>query len=158
MHSELISDIPSGWALPPAQPDGSQERRQTWGNLSWQKLRKFHLAITVIFQSCHHPESQITDRVQEWGGGEFPIDHRILRKALSETADDPPQEARPGGILAIAGPVGFHIQGQGQTGSHHADQDEGMLIADNLFLGIVLRTTERTALLSTPSGTGAINR
>src|SRR5215469_18161052 len=71
---------------------------------------------------------------------------------------DPPQEALPGGILAIAGPVGFHIQGQGQTGSHHADQDEGMLIAENLFLGIALRTTERTALLSTPSGTGAINR
>src|SRR5215831_19450064 len=46
MHSELISDIPAGWALPPAQPAGSQERRQTWGNLSWQKLGKFHLAIT----------------------------------------------------------------------------------------------------------------
>jgi hypothetical protein len=47
MHSELISDIPAGWALPPAQPAGSQERRQTCGNLSWQKLGKFHLAITL---------------------------------------------------------------------------------------------------------------
>src|SRR6516165_6596560 len=95
--------------------------------------------------------------MQERCGSEFPVDHRVLRKAFPQTADDPPQEALPGGILAIAGPIGFHIERQGQTGSHHADQNESMLIADNLFLSIALRTTERTAVLGAPSGTRAVD-
>jgi len=95
--------------------------------------------------------------VQERSGGEFSVDHRILRKTFPQAADDPTQEALTGGILAIARPIGFHIEGQGETGSHHADQNERMLIADNLFLGIAPRTTERTAVLGAPSGTGAVD-
>jgi hypothetical protein len=33
-----------------------------------------------------------------------------------------------------------------------------MLIAEDLFLGIALRTTERAARFGAPSGTGAVDR
>jgi len=96
--------------------------------------------------------------MQERCGSEFPVDHHVLRKALAHTIDDPPQEALPGGIFTIAGPVGFHIAGQGKTGAYHTDQNQGMLIAEDLFLGIALRTTERAARLGAPSGTRAVDR
>ena len=50
--------------------------------------------------------------MQERCGGEFPIDDHILRKAFSHAPEHSPQQALPGGVLAIAGPVGFPIEGQ----------------------------------------------
>ena len=64
--------------------------------------------------------------------------------------------ALPGSILTIAGPVGFHIAGRGKTGAYHTDQNQGMLIAEELFVGIALRTTKRAAWLGAPSGTAAV--
>src|SRR5271167_914247 len=94
--------------------------------------------------------------MQERCGGEFSIDDHILGKAFSQAPEHAPQQALPGGVLAIAGSVGFPIEGQRQAGSHHADHHERMLIAQDLFRSILLRPTELAALVGSPSRAGAV--
>src|SRR6202011_6168967 len=94
--------------------------------------------------------------MQERCGGKFSIDDHILRKAFSYVPDHPPQQALPGGVLAVARSVGFPIAGQRQARSHHADHHERMLIALNLFRSVLLRPTELAAQVSPPSSAGAV--
>src|SRR6266403_872649 len=95
--------------------------------------------------------------MQERCGGEFTVRDHILRQSFPHAPVHPPQQALSGRVLAIARSVGFPIAGQRQASSHHADHHQRMLIAQNLFLGIVLRAAERTALVATPSCPGAID-
>src|SRR5580658_2683613 len=95
--------------------------------------------------------------MQERCGREFSIDGHILGKALSHVSDYPSQQALPGGVLAIAGSVGLPIERQRQTGSHHADHHQRMLIAPDLLCSVLPRPTQVAALLASPSCTGAVD-
>src|ERR1700730_2509770 len=94
--------------------------------------------------------------MQERCSSKFSIDDHILRKSFSHAPDHPSQQALPGGILAIARSVGFPIAGQRQAGSHHADHHQRMLIAQNLFRSVQLRTTELAAPVGSPSRAGTV--
>src|ERR1700686_1155283 len=90
--------------------------------------------------------------------GQSSVHNDVPSKPLSEVRDGAPQQALYGGVLAIAGPVRLSIAGQRQSGPHHADHDEMMLITEDLLRGVLLWPTQGAALAGSPSGTGAVDR
>ena len=81
----------------------------------------------VLLEARHHRQSDRVGGVQKRSGGVFAISHHIVGKAWSQVVHRAPQQALCGGILAVAGPVGFHVHRQRQAAdAHHADQHKMM--------------------------------
>ena len=69
-----------------------------------------------------------------------------------------PQQSLCGGILAIARPIGFHIDGKRQTNAHDADQYEMMQPTMHRTLGILYRITQPARFFVGTPGSGTIQR
>src|ERR1700730_42148 len=80
----------------------------------------------VRFQARHDRQAQIADGMQKGSVVESPIDHDVIGKTDAEFVDGPAQQALGAGVFAIARPVGFYIDGKGQSGPYYADQDQVM--------------------------------
>ena len=98
----------------------------------------------IVLQASDHAESQIAGVVQKGGGGKVPIGDHIIGKTWAQVADGTAEKSPTGIVLAVPRAVGFHIQGQGQAGSHHTDHDQLMMVAEDLsFLVSVRDGTDR---------------
>src|SRR5207245_2419316 len=85
------------------------------------------------------------------------IDDRILSKPLSEVIHRTPQQPLGRRVFTVARPIGFHIKGQRQTGSHHADQGEMMTITNHLLSRVANGAAQRAAATPPPSRSGAVH-
>src|ERR1700745_4120512 len=94
--------------------------------------------------------------MQEGSAREFPIGDYIVGEAATGVLDGAAQEPPSGVVLAIPGAVRFDIQGQGQAGSHHTDQDQVVVVAEDLSLLISIRTAQITVFFACSSGAGSI--
>jgi hypothetical protein len=86
--------------------------------------------------------------VKERSAGKLPIDHHVLSKAPTHVTHHATQQAATGVVLAILGAIGFHIQGQRQTGPYDADHDHFVVIAEDLPLPVPVGTTPAADLLA----------
>ncbi len=94
--------------------------------------------------------------MEEGSAGEFPIGDDIIGEAATGVPDGAAQEPAGGVVLAIPGAVRFDIQGQGQAGSHHTDEDQPVVVAEDFPLLIPVRTAEVTNLFAGSSSAGSI--
>src|SRR5512135_297839 len=85
----------------------------------------------VSFQTRHSPQPRVSDHMKKRGGGELSICHHVVRKPEPQILSRPPQQPLTGGILAVSGAIGFHIQRERQTRSHHADHRELVMMPDD---------------------------
>jgi len=71
--------------------------------------------------------------LERWRQGPWPTLHRRQRNERSVCRCVPwlVGEALPGGVFAIFGRVGFHVQGNGDAGANHGEQGEVMQMPGN---------------------------
>ena len=100
----------------------------------------------VLLEARHDWQSDFLGGVQKRSGGVRPIAYNIVGEARAQVPDRAPQQTLGGGILAIARPVGFHVDRQRQPNAHHADQYKMVQRTMHLAFGIFDRITQRARL------------
>src|SRR5215831_6480815 len=90
----------------------------------------------VGFQSGQHRQSQVCGSMQEESGSIKAIGYDVIGKAGSEQLDGPLQQPLASRILAVAWAVGLDIKGQRQSGAHHTDQAEVVIMANDLMVWV----------------------
>ena len=58
--------------------------------------------------------------------------------------------------LAVSGTVGLDVEGQSQTGTHHTDGDQFVMVSDHVVLGIANGTAPVAMGLLAPTRPGSI--
>jgi hypothetical protein len=96
--------------------------------------------------------------MQKRSGGEFPIHHHVVGEAGAQRGEGAPREALARRIFTIPWPVGFHIAGESQAGSHYTDQGQMMTVAGNLAGRVRVGAAHLTGGLVTAPHGGAIHR
>ncbi len=106
----------------------------------------------MILQAGDDVEFPIAGVMPEGSAREFPVGDHVVGEAATGIHDGAEQESARGVVLAIAGAIRFDIQGQGQAGSHHTDQDPLVVVAEDLSLLIPVRAAQLTNFFTRPSG------
>jgi hypothetical protein len=112
----------------------------------------------VGLQPGQHRQSQVCGSMQEGSGGIEAIGYDVIGKAGSQQLDGPLQQPLASRILAVAWAVGLDIEGQRQSGAHHTDQAEVVIMANDLMVWVQHRVTELASGLRRPSRSGAVQR
>jgi hypothetical protein len=103
----------------------------------------------VGLQPGQHRQSQVCGSMQEGSGGIEAIGYDVIGKAGSQQLDGPLQQPLASRILAVAWAVGLDIEGQRQSGAHHTDQAEVVIMANDLMVWVQHRVTELASGLPT---------
>ncbi len=110
----------------------------------------------IIFQTCNHPQPQAVGGVQEGRARVLPIHHEIIGKPGADAGDDPPEQPLGRSQLAVSGTVGLDVEGQSQTGTHHTDGDQFVMVPDHIVLGIANGAAPVAMGLLAPTRPGSI--
>ncbi len=67
----------------------------------------------IALQSRHDPQAELAGSVEKGRRGELSVGDHILGEAFADAGRGSLEQALPGGVLAVSGPVGFNIPGEG---------------------------------------------
>src|SRR3974390_15976 len=66
----------------------------------------------VVLESRDHGQANLGSSMQKRAGGVFGIDDQVIGETRTQGGRDSPEEARPGGMLAILRSIGLYIERQ----------------------------------------------
>ncbi len=110
----------------------------------------------IAFQSRHHPQTELAGGVEERGRSELSVGDHIRGEASADAGRGSLEQALPGRVFAVSGPVGFHIQGKSDARPDHGEQGEVGPVAMDGPLAVFDGTAQPARFLLGVAGTGAV--
>ena len=94
--------------------------------------------------------------MEEGGRGVLAVANDVVGKAPTEVPDGALEYPLAGGLLTVAGAVGFDVQRQRQPGADDTEERQVMAVADNGARGVADRMAQRAVGLLAPPRAGAV--